>query len=142
MYVQYNSEVLSSKFYPNSGILRLLLIKLADPNKATFNKGPILCTPGNTSKFLGKLGVNDPNTPMTIGINLIHLRFHIFCSSKHTSTYFKIFSHSLSTMFISAGIATSIRTAERSKLLWTTISGLWAEIIRSVHYYYKNNLKN
>ena len=103
--------------------IRLLLIECADPNKAAFNKGPILCTPGNNTKFFGKLGVNDPNT-MTIGINLMHLKFHIFCSSNQKSTYFKIFSRSLSMMFTSAGIATSISIAERSKLSCIAISGL------------------
>ena len=47
-------------------------------------------------------------------------------------TYFKIFSRSLSTMFTSAGMATSISIAERSKLSWMTMSGRWAEMTISV----------
>ena len=81
--------------------------------------------PDIVSKFFLKLLVTIPVAAITTGI-IVHFRFHIRCVSIHKLLYFNLFSASLHTTFLSAGIATSISVHVFSFLFLIIISGLFA----------------
>ena len=101
------------------------------PSIAVFCNESIKCFPGTASKFFLKLLVTIPVTPIIIGI-IVHFRFHIRCISIHKLLYFKFFSSSFCTTFLSAGIATSISVHIFSFLFLIIISGLFAVTSLSV----------
>jgi len=77
------------------------------PSIAVFCSESIECFPGTVSKFFLKLLVTVPVAQIITGV-LVHFRFHIRRISIHKPLYFKFFSASFCTTFLSAGIATSI----------------------------------
>ena len=77
------------------------------PSIAVLCSESIECFPGTVSKFFLKLLVTIPVAPIVTG-TIVHFRFHIRCISIHKLLYFKFFSASFCTTFLSAGIATSI----------------------------------
>ena len=81
-----------------------------DPSIAVFCSEFIECFPGTVSKFFLKLLVSIPVALIITGI-IVHFRFHIRCISIHKLLYFKSFSASFCTTFLSAGIAISISFA-------------------------------
>ena len=91
----------------------------------------IECFPGTVSKFFPKLLVTIPVAPIITGI-IVHFRFHIRCISIHKLLYFKFFSASFCTTFLSAGIATSISVHVFSFLFFIIISGIFAVTSLSV----------
>ena len=91
----------------------------------------IECFPGTVSKFFLKLLVTIPVAPIITG-TIVHSRFHIRCISIHKLLYFSFFSASFCTVFLSAGIATSISVRVFSFLFLSIISGLFAVTSLSV----------
>ena len=95
------------------------------PSIAVFCSKSIECFPGIVSKFFFKLLVTIPVAPIITG-TIVHFRFHIRCISVHKLLYFNLFSASFCTIFLSAGIATSISVHVFSFLFLIIISGLFA----------------
>ena len=92
------------------------------PNIAVFCSESIECFPGSTaSKFFLKLLVTIPVAPIITG-TIVHFKFHIRCISIHKLMYFNFFSASFCTIFLSAGIATSISVHVFSLLFLIIIS--------------------
>ena len=77
------------------------------PSIAVFCSESIECFPGTVSKFFLKLLVTIPVPPIITG-GIVHFMFHIRFICVHKLLYFKFFSASFFTTFLSAGIATSI----------------------------------
>ena len=90
-----------------------------------------LCFPGISQRCSSKFINVVSSDPTTIGINFAFV-FHCFCISSMRSSYLKIFSYSLSLIFLSRGTAMSIIVVVRFALSTTTISGLRAGITLSV----------
>ena len=77
------------------------------PSIAVFYSESIECLPGTDSKFFLRLLVTIPVAQIITGI-FVHFRFHIRCISIYKLLYFKFFSASFCTTFLSAGTVTSI----------------------------------
>jgi len=77
------------------------------PSITVFCSESIECFPGTASKFFLELPVTIPVAPIITGL-IVHFRFHIRYISIHKLLYFNFFSASFCTIFLSAGIATSI----------------------------------
>ena len=77
------------------------------PSIAVFCSESIECFPGTASKFFLKLLVTIPVARVITG-TIVHFRFHTRRISIHKLLYFKLFSASFCTTFLSAGIGTSI----------------------------------
>jgi len=109
------------------------------PSIAVFCNESIKYLPGTASKCFLKLLVTIPVAPIITDI-IVHFRFHIHCISTHKLLYFKFFSSSFCTTFLSASIATSISVLVFSFLFLIIISGLFAVTSLSVYtawfYYY------
>ena len=84
-------------------------------------------------KYFSCFGIG-PNAPITTGITLTFASEHphILDISTFSSAYFVIFSTSLSAIFLSAGIATSIMRHSPFLTSCTIIPGLQCSIILSV----------
>jgi len=95
------------------------------PSTAVFCSESIECFPGTASKFFRKLLVTIPVAPIITG-KIVHFRFLIYCNSIHKFLYFSFFSAFFCTIFLSAGIATSISVHVFSFLFLIIISGLFA----------------
>ena len=89
------------------------------PSIAVLCSDSIESFPGMVSKRFLKPFVTIPVAPIITGI-IFHLIFHIHCISTHKL----LFSASICTTFLSAGIATSISTHIFSSLFSVTIFGL------------------
>ena len=84
-------------------------------------------------KYVSFFGI-DPNAPITMGTTLTFAAEHphILDISTFSSAYLVIFSTSLSAIFLSAGIATSIMRHSPFSTSCTIISGLRCSIVLSV----------
>ena len=95
------------------------------PSIAVFCSESIEYFPGIVYKFFLKLLVTTPVAPVITDIN-VHFRFYMRFNSIHKVLYFNLFSASLCTTFLSAGIATSISVHVFPFLFLVIISGLFA----------------
>ena len=92
---------------------------------ADFWKVEILLSISRVLMWFSRFSVTEPNAPMIIGTTFV-VQFHILDISILRSVYFLILLSSLSFMFLSFGIATSIRKHARFFLIRMEISGLFA----------------
>jgi len=83
------------------------------------------------SKFFLKTFATIPVAQIITGI-ILHFTIHIHCNSIHKLLHFIFFSGSFCTIFLSAGIATSISMHISSFLFLIIISGLFAVTSLSV----------
>ena len=79
----------------------------AVPSTAVFCSESIECFSGVASELLFKLFITAPVARVTIGM-ILHLIFHILCTSTHKLSYFILFSASFCVTFLFSRIATSI----------------------------------
>ena len=101
------------------------------PGIAVFYSESVECFPGTASKFFLKLLVTIPVASIITGI-IVHFRFRIHCISMPKLLYFKFFSASCCTTYLSAGIVTSISVHVFFLLFLIVISGLFAVTSLSV----------
>ena len=103
----------------------------AVPNMAVFCSSFTSCFPGMLlTYFLNNFEIV-PVAPIITGITFV-FTFHMRCISIVRSLYFRIFSASFLTTFLSPEIATSINIHVPFSLSWIMMSGLLLRIVLSV----------